>query len=192
MGADISIVERMEMPDVVENKRLFDEAVRHRDSLDRQLQTKAAEEAQEKVMKLYDEMYPDDAYFRDSYNISSLFWRLGLSWWKDVGELMKKYQDPKSDPDSEEYDEDYYRGWDLPPEGIHELLKMVQTARWDLPPEGYEEFRVWCKENHAQFEEDKEDGGHQEWIDFWEEKYDRFVAMCENAIENGWHMSCSI
>ena len=33
---------------------------------------------------IYNDMYPTDLYFRDSYNSSSLMWSLGISWWKDV------------------------------------------------------------------------------------------------------------
>ena len=39
-----------------------------------------AKELQEKVSELYEKMY-EVGYFRDSYNGSSLFWKLGLSWW---------------------------------------------------------------------------------------------------------------
>lgn len=38
------------------------------------------EELQKKVIDLSDKMY-EVGYFRDSYNCSSLFWKLGLSWW---------------------------------------------------------------------------------------------------------------
>ena len=39
-----------------------------------------AKELQAEVSKYYEKMY-EVGYFRDSYNGSSLFWKLGLSWW---------------------------------------------------------------------------------------------------------------
>jgi hypothetical protein len=44
--------------------------------------------AQEEVTKYYDLMFDEAGYFRDSYNNSSLFWVLGLSWWNDVIPLL--------------------------------------------------------------------------------------------------------
>jgi len=40
--------------------------------------------AQEVVTKYYNLMDGRGGYFRDSYNGSSILWRLGLSWWKDI------------------------------------------------------------------------------------------------------------
>lgn len=37
--------------------------------------------ADARVSKYYDKMY-EVGYFRDSYNGTSLFWRLGMSWWQ--------------------------------------------------------------------------------------------------------------
>ena len=38
-------------------------------------------EIERDIDRYWDAIYAPDAYFRDSYNESSLFWRLGLSWW---------------------------------------------------------------------------------------------------------------
>lgn len=40
------------------------------------------ERLQEEVSAAYDAMY-SQGYFRDSYNSTSLFWLLGLSWWEN-------------------------------------------------------------------------------------------------------------
>jgi hypothetical protein len=42
---------------------------------------------QDKVNLYYDKMY-ERGYFRDSYNSTSLMWRLGLSWWQDIGKMV--------------------------------------------------------------------------------------------------------
>lgn len=40
------------------------------------------DELQAEVTKHYDAMYPEGGYFRDSYNTTSLFGAIGLSWWQ--------------------------------------------------------------------------------------------------------------
>ncbi len=67
-----------QMPDTFEVPVLNEEEIRVSEAL---------ASLQVKVDEIYDFMFPDDGYFRDSYNNSSLFWILGLSWWQDVGEL---------------------------------------------------------------------------------------------------------
>ncbi len=59
----------------------FEAAVKRRDAAK---STKGRHEAQREVEQLFDEAHPPTAYFRDSYNSSSLLAQLGLSWWKDV------------------------------------------------------------------------------------------------------------
>ena len=49
--------------------------------------TAAADEAQEQVLRYYDKMY-QRGYFRDSYNPSNLLWLFGLSWWRDVLDVL--------------------------------------------------------------------------------------------------------
>lgn len=41
------------------------------------------DQAQAEVERYWGLMYPEDGYFRDSYNGSSLFDQLGLSWWSN-------------------------------------------------------------------------------------------------------------
>lgn len=79
MGADLYIDSVYE-PNHDKYKKLFDKAVSIRDAFP--VGSKQAKEAQVKV-DLYFEKMNEKGYFRDSYNGSSLFWRLGLSWWKD-------------------------------------------------------------------------------------------------------------
>lgn len=62
-------------------------------SLDRELQTATekviqlkgrVDEAQKDVKRYYNLTAPDAGYYRDSYNVTSVLWRLELSWWKDT------------------------------------------------------------------------------------------------------------
>ena len=48
----------------------------------------SATQAAEKADRYFDKMYPNEGYFRDSYNSSSLLWMFKISWWKDVSKLM--------------------------------------------------------------------------------------------------------
>lgn len=66
---------------------LFDQAVRHRDSLPRD--SKEQDTAQHEVEKYYELMY-SEGYFRDSYNATNVLWTLELSWWRDVTPLLSK------------------------------------------------------------------------------------------------------
>jgi len=75
MGADIY---RRSISDAARKQYLplFDEAVKKRNAGD--------ETAREDVEKYYRAMYPEDGYFRDSYNNSNFLWLLGISWWRDI------------------------------------------------------------------------------------------------------------
>jgi len=82
MGADLYLSnEHKEL-----NERLapkFDDAIAKRDSIT----DRTSEEYrlyQDRASRIYNQMNPDSCYFRDSYNVSSVLWALGLSWWEDV------------------------------------------------------------------------------------------------------------
>ena len=56
----------------------FEAAVRRRDAAK---STKARDEAQEEIARIYDEMHPPTAFFRDAYSSNCLLAQLSLSWW---------------------------------------------------------------------------------------------------------------
>lgn len=66
---------------------LFHAACKKRDALPRD--SKEHDEAHKEVTELYDKMY-GVGYFRDSYNGSSLFWHMGLSWWAMISDGKNK------------------------------------------------------------------------------------------------------
>lgn len=186
MGADLYIVERLKQPDVVAAREKWNRAIQHRDELLYMVDVDYRDitEAQELVNNLYDAnaMYPPDGYFRDSYNETSLFWVLGLSWWTDVGDLMDRRNPIVDEETGTRLNESLYESeeiedhWDLDSEGIQELRDMVaekdihvSDVRWDVLV-----------------------GTKEEWIQSWQEKKSRFLEMCDNAIANNWHMSLSI
>lgn len=50
---------------------------------------KAANELKWQISELAEKLWnPESGYFRDSYNYSNVLWALGLSWWRDVGDLL--------------------------------------------------------------------------------------------------------
>lgn len=79
---------------------------------------------QEAVDKAFDGLHPEGGYFRDSYNDSSLFWVLGLSWWELAKELCTT---------------DEETGTILPIHGARSLLVRIEAlpvtaerfARWE-------------------------------------------------------------
>src|SRR5512146_3228468 len=85
MGADLYI-ESISNKQKATYEPLFNAAVRARES---NKDESRKDELQAEVSKYYDLMYAE-GYFRDSYNITSVLKRLGLSWWKDVGPLLNK------------------------------------------------------------------------------------------------------
>jgi hypothetical protein len=70
----------------------FEAAVAKRDSFEQG--TPEFKAAQEEVDRCYDFLYPAEFYFRDSYNATSVMWRLGLSWWRDVEPDIKDEDSP--------------------------------------------------------------------------------------------------
>lgn len=84
MGADIYLRSKYQ-PNYDRIKPLFDKALDYADSL--KSGTPEYKAAHAEVDRLYEEMC-SIGYFRDSYNNSSLFRQLGLSWWQDIHPLL--------------------------------------------------------------------------------------------------------
>lgn len=86
MGADLYIESRISQAKDVWQP-FFNRAVESRDSA-----TSKEEKAffQEAIDEAYNNLFPSNAYFRDSYNPSSLLDKLGLSWWADVIPMLEE------------------------------------------------------------------------------------------------------
>lgn len=83
MGADLYI-RVLSRKCQSKNTRNFRRWVAKRDSA---VDDTRKKECQDKVSLYHDKMY-ERGYFRDSYNSSSLMWRLGLSWGKDICKML--------------------------------------------------------------------------------------------------------
>jgi hypothetical protein len=151
LGADISL------PSIHDRARnmyqpLFDDAVKRRD-LAKTEGMKA--EWQHKVEKYHDAMYPEEGYFRDSYNASSVFQVMALSWW----ELGDKLLDETGH---------------LPVDKAKELLELIEqrSISYEAVTEQYEQHKL-------------HEGGESidEWFKYFVEKRERFMALLRKSIE---------
>jgi hypothetical protein len=151
MGADIYL---SSISDRARNmyQPLFDDAVKRRD-LAKTEGMKA--EWQVKVEKYHDAMYPDEGYFRDSYNPSSVFQVMDLSWWELGDKLL---------------DDTYH----LPIDKAKELLELIE-----LRPISYE--RVTAHYEQHDLHESKE--SIDEWFKYFVAKRERFMSLLRKSIE---------
>ena len=82
MGADLYITNEIQ-PLHDKLQPLFEDALEKRGAIE-DTDSNEYKLASEKVNGLYNELYPEECYFRDSYNPYSVLWALDLSWWTDV------------------------------------------------------------------------------------------------------------
>lgn len=117
--------------------------------------------AQARVNKWYDKMY-EVGYFRDSYNGTSLFWRLGMSWWGCP----------------------YIKNGEIKPENAKKLLAEVEQA--EINPITKEELL----EHHCKV--DDGENSPESWDKMFSDKKARFVFFLKEAIANNWVISASV
>lgn len=120
----------------------------------------------------YDEKNSEEWYFRDSYNSSSLFWKLNLSWWQDLDQFIG--------PDGDGvYGAEDENGYSLYPIGIRKLAAVVR--------ERSELLMYNCRDL-------PDDTGENGDLDkkYFSEKYDRFLKFLNDAAEAGDTIYCSV
>jgi hypothetical protein len=161
MGADIYI-QSLHEACLKKYEKKFHEAVAKRDKLTRG--SGEAEEAQKEVEKYYDLMYTR-GYFRDSYNATSLFGQLGLSWWNDL-----------------KLDE---KGC-LSVDKCKELLKTVKARK--IP--SVSEMETDLRKNGAAIDNDR--NSQFEWHKMFVNKKRRFIRFLNTAIKRNEAIRCSV
>jgi hypothetical protein len=116
----------------------------------------------------------DGWYFRDSYNESSLFWKLDLSWWQDLDQYMGPQGDGvlATDDNGEE-------GYSLHPAGMRRLAAEVRSRS--------ELLMYNCRDL-------PDDSGPNGVLDkrHFAEKYDRFLRFLSDAADAGDTIYCSV
>lgn len=163
MGADLYIP-KVRDPIRAKWQPKFDAAVRRRDAAAQG--SPEFEAAQNAISEAYDQLY-GTGYFRDSYNGTSILWRLDLSWWEDLK------------PDVEDDD-----AINVSVERCREFLDKVKAA--ELKPVTAEDLRA----NHCKVDDEGENTV-EGWNRFYVEKRDRLIAFLETAIDNGgMYASC--
>jgi len=160
MGADLYI-NRLYKPLREASQPKFDAAVAQRDSATTDEEKKAA---QNLVDDAYEQMYSDQAYFRDSYNGTSVLHRVGLSWWRDLEPDI----DSDSDPD----------GSNL---SAAACLSFANRLRDAGPPEPIT--RQYLEANHCTVDGDK--NSPEAWNRYFQEKYERLIDFFERGAANG-------
>ena len=133
-------------------KPLFDDALKRRE-LAKTEGMKAEWHA--KVEKYFDAMHPEDGYFRDSYNATSVFQVMGLSWWELGDELL---------------DESSH----LPVDKAKVLLAMIEQR-----PISYE--TVTAHYEQHKLHESKQ--SIDEWYKYFTAKREQFMALLRRSIE---------
>jgi len=111
-------------------------------------------------------------YFRDSYNQSSLFWRLGLSWW---GLSQSDYIDENGNLNAETVQ--------MLLDGYNELHEQALSE---------EATTAWYKQ---QLEEDmmfSDDEGVEFWVKYFQEKGQRFAEFCQRTLDSNGYWQCSV
>ena len=144
MGADLCI-RKITNPARKTHEPAFKAAVAARD---------AGTGTQEAVDREYDAMFPEDGYFRDSYNGSSVLNRMGLSWWQDVIPLLSRAG--------------YLQGANL-----DKFIEMLETH--EVEPRTAAELRA----DHCQVDsgDNSPDGWHAHLV----QKRERLIAFAKRA-----------
>jgi hypothetical protein len=148
--------------------------------------SRAYKKLQEAVGEAYDAMYPDDGYYRDSYNASSLFGVLGLSWWQaadvnggskhsPVGKLINKQR--RMSVTSMKRLKKYLEEIDL------EARVKAWAAEKSKPPKG----RAWDKINFHE-----KGNSVKEWHQMFANKRENLIALLDKAIARKEPLYCSV
>lgn len=123
------------------------------------------------LAKEYEELQ-ETHYFRDSYNDSSLFWRLGLSWW---GLLDEGYIDD---------------------DGIANAatVQMLLTGYNHLHERmlSEEATLAWYEEHRETLQMYADDEGPEGWVKYFQEQGQRFAEFCQRTLDNNGYWECSV
>jgi hypothetical protein len=140
--------------------------------------SKQVDKLQEYVSEAYDILMESPAYFRDSYNDTSLFWVLQISWWEIADKMLDEERN-------------------LPIDRAKELLAFMQDERrtFDATFDAWvEKKRKGQKEGvDGAIRDEKpwtfgETGSNtessvEEWRKMFATKLDRFIDLLKRSIE---------
>ncbi|MHA2022796.1 MAG: hypothetical protein ACTSWQ_03955 [Candidatus Thorarchaeota archaeon] len=162
MGADLYIKKSTKKANEKYHP-LFDKAVEKRNAAKTDKQN---EKWQKKVTEYYNAMYPDEGYFRDSYNATSVLWTLGLSWWEDVAKILNS------------------KG-NLSRKNLSLFIHMVENAKQTLPT------KADLLAEHCTIEDDGENSV-EGWHKYYKDKREALLKFLKSARNQRLAIYCSI
>lgn len=160
MGADLYITKITDHTTAAWSP-LFEAAVARRNDANTDADKK---KFQALVDNYYNLIYPNEGYFRDSYNGSSLMQQFGFSYWRD----LKKYTDDDNN---------------MSPDNARLWLDWVRQQ--NLKPITKE----WLLANHCVV--DDGENSPAAWDKYFKEKKERLEAFLQNAIDMDSPIHCS-
>jgi len=160
MGADLYI-KSVSDPARTKFNPLFDEACNKQDAAATDTEK---EEFQKQVKEYYSAMYPENGYFRDSYNSSCLLWQLGLSWWDNVVPMLD--------------DNDY-----LSVEKTKEFLAMIQER--EISETQKESLTSECKIKDVE-------NSLEKWHEMFVQNRGKLIKFLQSAIDKNEPIYCSL
>ena len=179
MGADLYI--KCVMADEYENEHRpnYEAALRERDNLAKSLgynDPKVAEK-QELVEEMSNKLWGENPYyFRDSYNDTSLFWQLGLSWWAVIDKLLNE-QNASLKPE----DIDGIAWETLNVESCKKFLKIVNDSA-----------RIWDERISLTYKTIDSQSSYTEWRQYFVDKLTRLREFIQRAIDLEAGIYCSV
>ncbi len=199
MGADLYI--QCEIADEYDElwRDEFDKAVKDRDDAITQYGAERdtedpfkfkdphVQEKQDKVNEFSNKLWDENPYyFRDSYNATSIFWQLGLSWWEDVGNLLNEQNKNLPELGDNATDEEYEKHSTLNAESCRELLTLINEAAdsYDID----EITKEWLENNNCKVESDDD---VQEWKDYFLKKLQNLREFVQLGIDTNAGIYCS-
>ena len=127
------------------------------------------DQVQDKISKYYELMYPDTGYFRDPYNLNSVAWALGFSWWKCVvPKLVRGY---------------------LPIKDAKRLLKKIEDRPWNL-----EVVEKYINKTNNENRADNFVGSEtpQQWFTYWSKRREHLIKILTTSITRKEPLRCSL
>ena len=161
MGADLYIQSIRDKAEK-EHRPEFDAAVKKRSTFERG--TPEADAAQVYVDAAFSKLFPEDGYFRDSYNATSVLRTWGLSWWVDVIPMLT--------------DEGF-----LTVDGTRALLDRLRSRPRVFPT---------IEQIVEQFGRVDEKNTIEGWHEYFADKQRRLIQFLEHAIELNEPIRCSL
>ncbi len=160
MGADLYIDSEMKKAQK-EHESVFDELVKQRD---RATDVGVKSIIQNAIEKALDDLYPPQAYFRDSYNSQNVLWTINLSWWTNISPMC----------------DDKGR---LSVTGCKKFLLFIEGTPHVMPT------RKKLVEMGADFSQEKTLG---DWHEHFRNKRQELIDFLKHAIELNESIQCSL